>query len=160
MPPARRPDPPARRRRLIRSGCPASRSPPPTYQDSARSRNRGNPGEMASPGPISWLSRKRGCEPVEQRWMGVGRSADPDARAAGTEATRRALTGPDPKLLIVFGAFDYDPSALAGAVAAVAPGVPVVGCSTSGEIAPDGPGDATVVVTAIGGSGIAVATAA
>ena len=92
--------------------------------------------------------------------MGVGRSTQPDAHAAGAEATRRALSGADPRLVIVFGAFDYDPVALAQGVAAAAPGVPVIGCSTSGEIAPDGPGDGTVVVTAIGGAGLAVATAA
>src|SRR2546430_17093669 len=94
------------------------------------------------------------------RWMGVGRSTQPDAHAAGAEATRRALSGADPRLVIVFGAFDYDPVALAQGVAAAAPGVPVIGCSTSGEIAPDGPGDGTVVVTAIGGAGLPLAPAA
>src|SRR6185369_10967528 len=88
------------------------------------------------------------------------RSADPDPAVAGQEAARRALTGEDPRLLIVFGAVDYEPEPLARAVAQAAPGVPVVGCSTSGEIAPDGPADGTVVVTAIGGSGLAVSTAA
>jgi hypothetical protein len=35
-----------------------------------------------------------------------------------------------------------------------------VGCSTAGEIATDGPGDSGVVVTALGGSGFSVSTAA
>src|SRR2546430_16293209 len=85
------------------------------------------------------------------RWMGVGRSSAADARGAGAEAARRALVGADPKLLIVFAAVGYDPAALAEGVAGAAPGVPVVGCSTNGEITPDGPGEGTVVVTAIGG---------
>src|SRR2546430_11864746 len=87
------------------------------------------------------------------RWMGVGRSSAADARGAGAEAARRALVGADPKLLIVFAAVGYDPAALAEGVAGAAPGVPVVGCSTNGEITPDGPGEGTVVVTAIGGAG-------
>src|SRR2546429_8834733 len=87
------------------------------------------------------------------RWMGVGRSSAADARGAGAEAARRALVGADPKLLIVFAAVGYDPAALAEGVAGAAPGVPLVGCSTNGEITPDGPGEGTVVVTAIGGAG-------
>src|SRR2546423_2869767 len=108
---------------------------------------------------MSWLSQSRG-ETMNHRWMGVGQSRAADAHAAGVEATRRALTGTDPRLLIVFGAYDYDPVALARGVADTAPGVPVVGCSTSGEIAPDGPADGTVVVTAIGGPGPVVSTPA
>src|SRR3989440_4323140 len=108
---------------------------------------------------MSWLSQSRG-ETMNHRWMGVGQSRAADAHAAGVEATRRALTGTDPRLLIVFGAYDYDPVALARGVADTAPGVPVVGCSTGGEIAPAGPADGTVVVTAIGGPGLVVSTAA
>src|SRR5579859_7999829 len=93
------------------------------------------------------------------RWMGVGRSGDPDARTAGREATRLALSGTDPKLLIVFGSHAYDPVALANGIAEAAPGIPTIGCSTRGEIASDGPAERTVVVTAIGGAGFSVATA-
>jgi hypothetical protein len=50
--------------------------------------------------------------------------------------------------------------ALADGVARAAPGRPVIGCSTRIEIAPDGPGDGSVVVTANGGPGTAVSTAA
>jgi hypothetical protein len=39
-------------------------------------------------------------------------------------------------------------------------GVPLVGCSTAGEIATSGPGDAGVVVCALGGEGFSVATTA
>jgi hypothetical protein len=96
----------------------------------------------------------------DRRWMGVARSVDRDSRAAGAAATREALVGPDPKLLLVFFAIDHDPGAVLDGVRAEAPGVPVIGCSTHGEIAPGGPTDGTIVVTAIGGPGIEVATAA
>jgi hypothetical protein len=92
--------------------------------------------------------------------MGVGRSAVPDARAAGAEAAGRALTGADPKLLVVFGAISYEPADLLAGIRDVAGDVPIIGCSTHGEIAPDGPRDGTVVVTAFGGSGLSVSTAA
>ena len=96
----------------------------------------------------------------ESRWVGVGRSDDQDARLAGAQATRQAVHGDDPKLLIVFSAHRYDPVELAAGVAAVAPGVPSIGCSTRGELARDGPRDGTVVVAAIGGEGFFVSTAA
>jgi hypothetical protein len=91
--------------------------------------------------------------------MGVARSTVDDSRIAGATAAREALTGPDPKLLIVFFAICHDPGAVLDGVRDVAGDVPVVGCSTHGEIAPGGPTDGTVVVTAIGGPGLAVSTA-
>jgi hypothetical protein len=94
------------------------------------------------------------------RWMGVGRSLDPDARTAGAQAAELAVRGTDVKLLVVFGSHSYDPADLVEGIAAVVPGVPTIGCSTRGEIAPDGPAENSVVVTAIGGRGFAVATAA
>jgi hypothetical protein len=36
--------------------------------------------------------------------------------------------------------------------------VPLIGCSTAGEIATEGPGEASVVLTALGGAGFSVAT--
>jgi len=96
----------------------------------------------------------------ESRWVGVGRSDDDAARVAGAQATEQALVGDDPKLLIVFSAHRYDPVELAAGVTQTAPGVPMIGCSTRGELAPDGPRDGTVVVTAIGGAGFSVSTAA
>jgi hypothetical protein len=97
--------------------------------------------------------------PRDRRWMSVARSSDEDSRTAGAAATRDALAGADPKLLIVFFAIRHDPSAVLDGIRDVAPGVPVVGCSTHGEIAAGGPTDGTVVVTALGGPGIEVATA-
>ena len=94
------------------------------------------------------------------RWLAVGRSGDPDARLAGAEAARTALEGDDPRLLIVFCWDGYDLSELLEGIAAEAGTVPVVGCSTAGEISASGPGDNGVVITAIGGSGFSVATGA
>ena len=91
--------------------------------------------------------------------MGVGRDAGSDTRTATRAAARQALTGPDPKLVIVFSAIGHDPAVVADVLAQVAPGVPVVGCSTHGEIAPGGPSDGTVAVAAIGGPGFTVSTA-
>jgi hypothetical protein len=91
--------------------------------------------------------------------MGVGRSDLEDSRESAAAAARAALVGADPKLLIVFAAISYDPAALLRGLREVAPEVPVVGCSTHGEIGPGGPHDGGVCVAAIGGAGISVATA-
>jgi hypothetical protein len=92
---------------------------------------------------------------TEGRWIGVGRSSDPDPARAGREAMDAALQGEDPKLLIVFCSSSYDAQALLEC----APDVPLVGCSTAGEIATSGPGESGVVVTALGGSGFSIAIA-
>ncbi len=94
------------------------------------------------------------------RWVGVGRSGEPDAAAAGRAAASAALTGPDPRLLVVLCSTAYDLSALLRAVRDVSRGAQVVGCSTAGEVATDGPGDGGVVVLALGGDGFHVETRA
>lgn len=93
-----------------------------------------------------------------RRWMGVGHSAHPDSHTAADVAGRAALTGADPKLMIVFAGIDHDGGAILDALGSLAPGVPVIGCSTHGEIGPHGAQDDTVVVTAIGGTGFTVST--
>ncbi|MGQ0521330.1 MAG: FIST signal transduction protein [Actinomycetota bacterium] len=70
------------------------------------------------------------------------------------------MTGADPRLLVVFCAETYDVKELLAGIAGVAGGVPVIGCSTAGEISGGGPGDAGVVAMALGGPGFTVATAA
>lgn len=97
---------------------------------------------------------------ASKRWLGVGRSADADGRSAGRDATTSALVDQDAKLLIVFCSDSYDLEGLLAGIDGVAPGVPLIGCSTAGEIATGGPGDASVVVVALGGEGFSVATAA
>lgn len=94
------------------------------------------------------------------QWAATGSSDDPDAERAGAAAVAQALTGPEPKLLIVFSSDSYDLERLLTSIGRAAPNVPLVGCSTSGEIAAAGPGTASVVVMALGGAGFSIATAA
>lgn len=96
--------------------------------------------------------------PDGSRWVAVGTSADPDARRAGLEAGRAALDGPDPAVLIAFASDDLDLEAFAAALVEVAGDVPVVGCSTAGEIGPGGVSDGDAVVVGLGGSGFRVRT--
>ena len=91
------------------------------------------------------------------RWMGVGNAKGSDA-AAGARAAADALVGPEPKLLVVFCSDAFDLEALVGAIRERAGDVPLIGCSTAGEIATSGPGESSVVVTAFGGSGFSVST--
>jgi hypothetical protein len=95
-----------------------------------------------------------------QRWLAVGQASEPDARRAGAEATDQALQHEDAKLLIVFCSDSYDLHQLLLGINERSGRVPLVGCSTAGEIATCGAGDASVVVTALGGDGFSVATAA
>lgn len=93
------------------------------------------------------------------RWVAVGSSRDRNAGRAGLEAGRAALGGPDPALLLAFASDDLDLDAFADALVDVAGEVPVVGCSTAGEIGPGGVSDGAAVVVGLGGSGFRVRTA-
>jgi hypothetical protein len=92
--------------------------------------------------------------------MAVGRSSHPDAKTAGSLAAETALQGGvDPKLIIVFSSDSYDAAELlAGIRDGARSDTLLIGCSTAGEIASSGPGEAGVVVAAIGGPGFRVAT--
>ena len=92
------------------------------------------------------------------RWFVVGQSKDPTARSAGVEAARGAVAPGEPELVVVFCSDDYDLHELQDGVREVTGEAPLIGCSTAGEIASAGPGDATVVVAALGG-GFTVETA-
>src|SRR5918992_86986 len=94
------------------------------------------------------------------RWMGVGHSNARDSSTAGAEAAKLALRGEDPKLLVVFCSDSYDHQALLDAINKESGGVPLIGCSTAGEIATNGPAQTSVVVTALGGPGFSVSTEA
>ena len=97
---------------------------------------------------------------VAARWVGSGMSQLADATAAGADAGGQALAGrPDPRLLIVFASESYDLAQLLASVRSTAPGVHVIGCSSSGEITSSGATGSSVVVMALGGAGFAVATA-
>jgi hypothetical protein len=93
-----------------------------------------------------------------RRWMGVGRSTEDDSRAAARAAAHDAARGAEAKLFIVFSAITHDPADVLAGLREVAAGVPVVGCTTNGEIGPGGPRDGSVTVTAIGGPGFTVST--
>lgn len=92
--------------------------------------------------------------------MGVGRSAERDEMTGGARAAADALRADDARLLVVFASDSYDLERLLGAIAGVAGDVPLIGCSTAGEIATSGPGDTSVVVVAFGGEGFSVHAAA
>jgi hypothetical protein len=66
------------------------------------------------------------------RWMGVGRSAEQDSRAAAAAAARAAITGSDPKLVLVFASITHDPAQVQEGIREVAGDVPVLGCTTHG----------------------------
>jgi hypothetical protein len=96
----------------------------------------------------------------DARWVGVGHSTEPDALAAGGAAARDALLGETPKLLVVFCSDAYDLEQLLAGISREAPGVPLIGCSTAGEIGSLGAAESSVVVTAFGGRGFSAVTAA
>lgn len=94
------------------------------------------------------------------RWLGVGYSAASDAHGAGHAAACEAMRGDDPKLVIVFCSDSYELDELLAGVNEGSGHAPLIGCSTAGQIATDGPGDASVAVTVLGGEGFTVTTAA
>lgn len=65
---------------------------------------------------------------------------------------------PDAKLVVVFSSERHDLDRLIASVNRTAGDVPLIGCSTAGEIATSGPADAGVVVFALGGPGFQVQT--
>ncbi|HEV2787064.1 MAG TPA: FIST N-terminal domain-containing protein [Solirubrobacteraceae bacterium] len=95
-----------------------------------------------------------------ERWLEVGHSAHPHARTAGREAAALARGAGDAKLLIVFCSGAYDLDELLAGIGESAAGVPLIGCSTAGEIATGGPEDHSVVVVTLGGPGFSVQTGA
>ncbi len=78
-------------------------------------------------------------------------STQKDAFDAGNEATRNAVAEltMDPKMLWVFGAVSYDQEKLLDGVASAAPKVPIIGCTTDGEISSQGLSINSVVVMAL-----------
>jgi hypothetical protein len=94
------------------------------------------------------------------RWAAVGSSDYSDAATAGADAARQAMTGPDPKLAVVFCAESYDLHELSKGIREVTRDVPLIGCTTAGEISSGHAGDSSVVVMAIGGNGFSVSTGA
>ncbi len=96
---------------------------------------------------------------AQERSFTVGHSAAEDSAAAGEQAAADAIGRDEAKLVLVFASNSHDLEAVVGAVAEHAGDAPLIGCSTAGEIASDGPGDGGVVVAAFSGSGFSAATA-
>jgi len=92
------------------------------------------------------------------RWFAIGQADRSDANP-GALAADRAMAGDDTKLLVVFCSAAQNLAAVVGEIRGRAGDVPLIGCSTAGEIATGGPSEASVVVAAFGGDGFSVATA-
>ncbi len=103
--------------------------------------------------------RTAGTRQTARRWLAVGRSFGRGGRDAGRHAALDAIVSPDVRLLIVFCAGIPDPDAVLAGIAEVAPGAPLIGCSSTSAIHPQGPQHDSVVVAALGGSGISAAAA-
>lgn len=93
------------------------------------------------------------------RWFAVG-TADASADDAGGRAADAALIHDGAKLLIVFCSPTENLPDLIGQIRSRSGDVPMIGCTTAGEIARYGPRDGSVVVAALGGDGFVIGTAA
>ncbi len=105
-------------------------------------------------------STSGGVPADRDRWVGIGHSGVSDPAEAGALAAAGALEGSDARLLVVFCSDSYDLDSLLAGIRRKARETPLIGCSTAGEIATGGPGDAGVVVMALGGPGFSISTAA
>lgn len=95
---------------------------------------------------------------MSERWFGVGSSSAPDSFEAGATAALAALSAGDAQLLFVFASAPHDLTELLRGVQRNAPSIPLIGCTSGGELTEKGVSDGTVVVAAIGGSGFGVRT--
>lgn len=88
-------------------------------------------------------------------------STTKDAFMAGKEAVERVidkLSGP-PDMLWVFGAISYDQQRLLEGIRSVAAGVPLIGCTTDGELSSSGLTEDSVVVLGLASDDIQFHTA-
>lgn len=102
----------------------------------------------------------KGLSPVTTRWMGVGLAPDPVTEGTARDATADAIDGRTPSLVMLFCPVGENLESLVRAVRETAGyDVPLVGCSTAGEIAGTHAGSGGLVVMALGGEGLVVETA-
>jgi hypothetical protein len=92
--------------------------------------------------------------------VGHAHAGDLHSEEAGRDAAADALGGREAKLAIVFSSDSHDLEALVRGARSVVGKTPLIGCTTAGEISHLGAGDGGVVVTALGGEGFEVRTAA
>jgi hypothetical protein len=92
---------------------------------------------------------------------GAGHSGATDSRAAGREATTRALPDvrTEPAIVYVFASSEYDVGAVFDSVASETDAT-TVGCTTAGEIVNTGSYTETVAVLALAGDGVDASVAA
>lgn len=94
-----------------------------------------------------------------RRWVRVGSSTLPDSQAALAGALQGIAGTTPPKLVVLLASPHYDLAAVAAGLRDVLPdGTAVIGCTTSGEIADAGSLRQSLVLWALGGEGISVAT--
>ncbi|MCK5332388.1 FIST C-terminal domain-containing protein [Candidatus Parcubacteria bacterium] len=80
----------------------------------------------------------------------VGSSSNLDPSQAGKDACLQAIEGlKNPKLLIVFSSSGYDQQEMLSAIREVSGDIPLIGCSSSGEIIGSGPLSKSVAIMAI-----------
>jgi hypothetical protein len=84
--------------------------------------------------------------------MAAGWSNHPDPAQAGQDAVGQALTGEAPALVMLFASTAHDLAEVARGIRRRVPQhVPLVGCSTAGEIVGTGSHDASIAVMVFGG---------
>jgi hypothetical protein len=93
-----------------------------------------------------------------QSWVRVGSSTMDDSDRALEEALDQLRLEHTPRLLIVLAAPRYPLEGLADGLQQRIPGCEVIGCSTSGEIAPAGALTQALVLWALGGTEVRVST--
>lgn len=94
-----------------------------------------------------------------QSWVRVGASSLDDLHQAVSEALDQLALEHTPRLVIVLAAPRYPLETVAERLHGALPEeVPVIGCSTSGEIGPGGALTQALVLWALGGSGVRVST--
>ncbi len=91
------------------------------------------------------------------RWIGAGGSTAPSTTAAVDEALGTATGDRSPSLVIVFSSTEYPLAEVAALVADRVGDTPVIGCSTSGEVATSGPTESGLAIWALGGPGFEAA---
>jgi hypothetical protein len=95
------------------------------------------------------MQHGRETDPAIERWAGAGHSDDSDPARAGREAVGAAITGEDPRLVVVFASPRHDFDALADAAREAAGPAELIGSS----------GGAGVTAFALGGTGLCAASA-
>ena len=93
-----------------------------------------------------------------QRWVAVGNSTQRDPTVAVEEALAAVLEKGVPKLVLLFASPSHPLETLAARVNERIGSALLIGCSTAGELAPGHSGMGGLVLWALGGEGISVAT--